>query len=87
VEASGLPSIGDSYSDTGLAVLLFRHVVLHPDRRRHVNLEVQQGSKAGRQWSYNFRQYGSSRAGHHPSANTLSRPSHEIIRSTAAKPG
>ena len=38
-------------------MLLIRHAVLHPDGLRHVNLEAQPGSKAGRQWFHNFRQY------------------------------
>jgi hypothetical protein len=38
-------------------MLLIRHAVLHPGGLRHVNLRAQQGSKAGRQWFHNFRQY------------------------------
>jgi hypothetical protein len=38
-------------------MLLIRHAVLHPDGLRHVNLQAQPGSKAGRQWFHNFRQY------------------------------
>jgi 16S rRNA A1518/A1519 N6-dimethyltransferase RsmA/KsgA/DIM1 with predicted DNA glycosylase/AP lyase activity len=38
-------------------MLLIRHAVLHPGGLRHVNPGAQPGSKAGRQWFHNFRQY------------------------------